>query len=131
MRDDSAEILFQSFLRDAIVSNSGMGRDVRSLTLSIQHDRQHRKRKKKKSFTEKTTVNRKLTKSTTSNPWRDHRPPTPSLLSVNFRRVKMRANKKIEDRPSSHADKKQEACGQGGHNSASPKPTNGAHSRKN
>ena len=28
MRDDSAEILFQSLLRDAFVSSSGMGRDV-------------------------------------------------------------------------------------------------------
>ena len=36
-RDDSAEILFQSFLREAIVSNSGMGRNVYSLRLSIQH----------------------------------------------------------------------------------------------
>ena len=36
MRDDSAEILFQSFLRDNILCSSGMGRDVRSLTLSIQ-----------------------------------------------------------------------------------------------
>ena len=37
MRDDSAEILFQSFLQKALVSSSGMGRDVHSLTLSIQH----------------------------------------------------------------------------------------------
>ena len=36
-KDDSAEILFQSFLRQALVSSSGMGRDVRSLILSIQH----------------------------------------------------------------------------------------------
>ena len=36
MADDSAEILFQSFLRDAIVSSSGMGRDVHSLTLFSQ-----------------------------------------------------------------------------------------------
>ena len=35
MRDDSAEIFFQSFLQEAIVSNSGMGRDVHSLMLSI------------------------------------------------------------------------------------------------
>ena len=35
--DDSAEILFQSSLREAIVSSSGMDRDVLSLTLSIQH----------------------------------------------------------------------------------------------
>ena len=37
MRDDSAEILFQSFLQEALVSSSGMGRVVRSLMLSIQH----------------------------------------------------------------------------------------------
>ena len=37
MRDDSAEILFQSFLQEALVSSSGMGKDVISLTLSIQH----------------------------------------------------------------------------------------------
>ena len=37
MRDDSAEVLFQSFLQEALVSGSGMGRDVHSLTLSIQH----------------------------------------------------------------------------------------------
>ena len=30
MRDDSAEILFQSFLPEALVSCSGMGRDVHS-----------------------------------------------------------------------------------------------------
>ena len=30
MRDDSAEILFQSFLQEALVSSSGMGRDVHS-----------------------------------------------------------------------------------------------------
>ena len=36
--DDSAEILFQSFLREAVfVSSSGMSRDARSLTLSSQH----------------------------------------------------------------------------------------------
>ena len=35
--DDLAEILFQSFQWKAIVSGSGMGRDVYSLTLSIQH----------------------------------------------------------------------------------------------
>ena len=28
MGDDSAEVLFQSFLQDALVSSSGMGRDV-------------------------------------------------------------------------------------------------------
>ena len=28
LRDDSAEILFQSFLQEALVSSSGMGRDV-------------------------------------------------------------------------------------------------------
>ena len=36
-RVDSAEILFQSFLQKALVSNSGMGRNVHSLMLSIQH----------------------------------------------------------------------------------------------
>ena len=35
--DDSAEILFQCFLQEAIVSTSGMGMDVHSLMLSIQH----------------------------------------------------------------------------------------------
>ena len=35
--DDSAEILFQSFLQEAIVSTFSLGRDVHSLTLSIQH----------------------------------------------------------------------------------------------
>ena len=35
--DDSAEILFHSFLQEAFVSSSCMGRDVRSLMLSIQH----------------------------------------------------------------------------------------------
>ena len=37
LRDDSANFLFQSFLQEAIVSSSGMGRDVHSLMLSIQH----------------------------------------------------------------------------------------------
>ena len=37
MRDDLAEILFQSFLQEASVSSSGIGRDVHSLMLSIQH----------------------------------------------------------------------------------------------
>ena len=37
VRDDSAEILFQSFLQEALVSSSGMGRDVHSLMLSKQH----------------------------------------------------------------------------------------------
>ena len=36
MSDDSAEILYQSFLREAIVSSSGKGRGVHFLTLSIQ-----------------------------------------------------------------------------------------------
>ena len=36
-RGDSAEVLFQSFLREAIVSDSGIGRDVHYLMLSIQH----------------------------------------------------------------------------------------------
>ena len=37
MRDDPTEILFQSFLQEAIVNISGMGRAVHSLLLSIQH----------------------------------------------------------------------------------------------
>ena len=37
MRDNSAEILFQPFLQEAIVNSSGMDRDVHSLMLSIQH----------------------------------------------------------------------------------------------
>ena len=37
MKDDSAEILFQSFLQEALVSSSGMGRDVHSLILSAQY----------------------------------------------------------------------------------------------
>ena len=37
MRDDSAEILFQSFLLEAILSSSGKDRDVHSLTLSMKH----------------------------------------------------------------------------------------------
>ena len=36
-RDDSAELLYQSFLQEAIVSSSGMGRDVHYLMLSIKH----------------------------------------------------------------------------------------------
>ena len=36
MKEDSAEILFQSFLQEALVSRSGMGRDVHSL-MAIQH----------------------------------------------------------------------------------------------
>ena len=36
MRDDSAEILLQSFLQETLVSSFGMGRDVQSLT-SILH----------------------------------------------------------------------------------------------
>ena len=36
-RDDSAKILFQSCLQEALVSRSGMGRDVCSLMWSIQH----------------------------------------------------------------------------------------------
>ena len=35
--DVSAEILFQYFLQEALVSSSGMVRDVHSLILSIQH----------------------------------------------------------------------------------------------
>ena len=37
MREDLAEIFFQSFLWEAVASNSGMGRDVHSLMLAIQH----------------------------------------------------------------------------------------------
>ena len=37
MKDDSAEILFRSFLQEALVSSSGMGKDVHSVLLSIQH----------------------------------------------------------------------------------------------
>ena len=37
MTDDSAEILFQSFLQEAIVSSSGVGRDFHSWMLSIHH----------------------------------------------------------------------------------------------
>ena len=36
-RDNSAEIVFQSFLQKALVSSSGMSKDVHSLMLSIQH----------------------------------------------------------------------------------------------
>ena len=36
-KDASAEILFRSFLHKAVVSSSGMGRDVHSLLLSIHH----------------------------------------------------------------------------------------------
>ena len=36
MRDDAAEILFETFLQEALVSCSGMGRDIHSLALSIQ-----------------------------------------------------------------------------------------------
>ena len=35
--NDSAEILFQSFLQEALVSSPGMGRDVHSLTLFVEH----------------------------------------------------------------------------------------------
>ena len=37
IRDDSAEIIFQCFLQEACISNSGMGGDVHSLMLFIQH----------------------------------------------------------------------------------------------
>ena len=37
MRDDSTEILFQSFLKEALVSSSDTGIDVHSLLFSIQH----------------------------------------------------------------------------------------------
>ena len=36
-RNESEEILFQSFLREVLVSCSGMGREVHSLMLSIKH----------------------------------------------------------------------------------------------
>ena len=37
MRDDSADILFQSFVQEAHVSSSRMGRVVHPLTVSIRH----------------------------------------------------------------------------------------------
>ena len=37
MMDNSAQIFFQSFLQEAVVSSSGMVRDAHSLTLFIQH----------------------------------------------------------------------------------------------
>ena len=37
MKDDSTEILFQSFLREAIMSSSSIGRAAHSLMLSIQN----------------------------------------------------------------------------------------------
>ena len=37
MKDDSAEILCQSFQQEALVSSSGTGRYVHSLMLSILH----------------------------------------------------------------------------------------------
>ena len=37
IRNDSEEILFQSFLQGALVSSSGTGRDVHSLMLNIRH----------------------------------------------------------------------------------------------
>ena len=37
MKNDSAEILFQRCLQEAIVSNPGIDRDVHSLMSSIQH----------------------------------------------------------------------------------------------
>ena len=37
MRDDSAEILFESCVREAIMSSSGMCRDVHPSTVSVQH----------------------------------------------------------------------------------------------
>ena len=37
MIDDSAEIIFRCFLQEAVVSRSGVGRDVHSLMLSFQH----------------------------------------------------------------------------------------------
>ena len=35
--NDPAESLFQPFAGEAVVSSSGVGRDIHSLTLSIQH----------------------------------------------------------------------------------------------
>ena len=37
VRDDSAELLVQSFLQEALLSSSGRGKYVHSLMLSIQH----------------------------------------------------------------------------------------------
>ena len=37
MRDDSAEILFESCVREAIMSSSGLCRDVHPSTVSVQH----------------------------------------------------------------------------------------------
>ena len=37
LRDDSAEILFQSFLQMALVSSSGVGRGVHTFMLSNRH----------------------------------------------------------------------------------------------
>ena len=37
MREDSTEILFQSFLQEALVCSSGIRSDVHSLTLSVKH----------------------------------------------------------------------------------------------
>ena len=37
MRDNSAEILSQSFRQEMVLSSSGMGRDVYFLVLSMQH----------------------------------------------------------------------------------------------
>ena len=37
MTDESAQIVFPPFLQEALVSSFGVGKDVHSLTLSIQH----------------------------------------------------------------------------------------------
>ena len=37
MRANSAEVFLPSFLQEALVSGSGMGRDVHSSMLSVQH----------------------------------------------------------------------------------------------
>ena len=62
--DDSAEILCQSFLQEAIVSASGMGRDVHSLVSSIfsasRSTQQHRKKKETKKPTPPSTSNTQL-----------------------------------------------------------------------
>ena len=55
MTDDSADILFRSFLQEALVSSSGMGRAVHSLMLSCSislasHDVAHSPRCREGGF---------------------------------------------------------------------------------
>ena len=50
MKDDSAEILFQSFLQETLVSSCGMGREVHSLMLSSQHVLCRPRRNKSRKF---------------------------------------------------------------------------------